>query len=162
MRVRVRVATEGDLGAIVAMERVTPEAPHWSVEVYRAALAREDGSGERVRRVLVAEGEGSEVVGFVVGQVLRLASGEAEGEVESVAVMAEARRRGVGGAMCRELLGWFRAEGVREVGLEVRAGSVGAIALYEALGFVRGGVRRGYYADPVEDAVLMRLEVGGV
>ena len=44
--------------------------------------------------------------------------------------------------------------------LEVRAGSVGAIALYEGLGFVVVGRRRGYYREPVEDALLMRLELG--
>jgi ribosomal-protein-alanine N-acetyltransferase len=41
----------------------------------------------------------------------------------------------------------------------VRAGSAGAIALYERLGFVAVGRRPGYYRSPVEDAVLMRLEV---
>jgi [ribosomal protein S18]-alanine N-acetyltransferase len=46
------------------------------------------------------------------------------------------------------------------VELEVRAGSAGAIALYERLGFVAVGRRPGYYRSPVEDAVLMRLEVG--
>ena len=43
--------------------------------------------------------------------------------------------------------------------LEVRAGSVGAIALYKRLGLVAVGRRPGYYRSPMEDAVLMRLEV---
>ena len=43
--------------------------------------------------------------------------------------------------------------------LEVRAGSAGAIGLYEGLGFVGVGRRRGYYRDPVDDAVLMRLDL---
>jgi [ribosomal protein S18]-alanine N-acetyltransferase len=45
------------------------------------------------------------------------------------------------------------------VELEVRVGSGGAIALYVGLGFVVVGRRGGYYRGPVEDAVLMRLEL---
>jgi ribosomal-protein-alanine N-acetyltransferase len=43
--------------------------------------------------------------------------------------------------------------------LEVRAGSIGAIALYSSVGFVVAGRRRDYYREPVEDALLMRLDL---
>jgi len=46
------------------------------------------------------------------------------------------------------------------VELEVRAGSLGARRLYEGLGFVEVGRRVRYYDEPVDDAVLMRLELG--
>jgi len=45
--------------------------------------------------------------------------------------------------------------------LEVWAGSVGAMALYQGLGFVAAGRRVGYYLKPVEDALLMRLDLSG-
>jgi ribosomal-protein-alanine N-acetyltransferase len=45
------------------------------------------------------------------------------------------------------------------VELEVRASSLGAIALYEALGFVVQGQRTGYYRDPVDNAVLMAMDL---
>jgi ribosomal-protein-alanine N-acetyltransferase len=48
---------------------------------------------------------------------------------------------------------------VRALELEVRAGSGGAIALYAGLGFVVAGRRVGYYREPVEDALLMRLDL---
>jgi [ribosomal protein S18]-alanine N-acetyltransferase len=44
--------------------------------------------------------------------------------------------------------------------LEVREGNEGAIALYRGLGFGVVGRRRGYYREPVEDAVLMQMEFG--
>jgi ribosomal-protein-alanine N-acetyltransferase len=53
---------------------------------------------------------------------------------------------------------WCRGEEVATVELEVRAGSAGAIALYSGLGFVVVGRRVGYYREPVEDALLMRLD----
>ena len=46
-------------------------------------------------------------------------------------------------------------QGIRTVHLEVRAGNYVAVRLYERLGFVKDGIRKGYYTDPVEDAVLM-------
>jgi ribosomal-protein-alanine N-acetyltransferase len=49
---------------------------------------------------------------------------------------------------------------VREVLLEVRESNQAARAFYASLGFVDDGRRRGYYADPVEDAVLLRLRLG--
>jgi ribosomal-protein-alanine N-acetyltransferase len=56
---------------------------------------------------------------------------------------------------------WCREQGAGVVELEVRAGSVGAIGLYEGLGFVATGRRRGYYKEPVEDALLMQMELRG-
>ncbi len=170
--VTVRLADVEDLEAIVGIERATVEAPHWGVEVYRAALVGAAGTGAGVeRRVLVAEiGEADggfveggrsqrsgEVVGFVVGRVVRGEVGAAEGEMESVAVAERWRRQGIAGAMCAELLRWFRGQDVAWVELEVRAGSGAARSLYARLGFLEQGVRRGYYAEPTEDAVLMHL-----
>jgi len=102
---------------------------------------------------MVAEVEGR-VVGFAVGKV---AAGV--GELESVAVAGEARRQGVGRALCVAVMGWCREQGAGTMELEVRAGSVGAIGLYEVLGFVKVGTRRGYYREPVEDALLMQREL---
>jgi ribosomal-protein-alanine N-acetyltransferase len=74
-------------------------------------------------------------------------------------VEAQWQRRGVGEALCRAVLDWCRGEGAEEAELEVRAGSLGARRLYERLGFVEVGRRPGYYENPAEDAVLMRVEV---
>jgi ribosomal-protein-alanine N-acetyltransferase len=75
-------------------------------------------------------------------------------------VLEEARRRGVGGALCGAVVAWCRDAGASLVELEVRAGSSGAVRLYEGLGFVEVGRRTRYYEGPVEDAVLMRVELG--
>jgi ribosomal-protein-alanine N-acetyltransferase len=59
--------------------------------------------------------------------------------------------------LCLAVADWCRDRGARALELEVRAGSVGAIALYDGLGFVVAGRRAGYYREPAEDALLMRL-----
>jgi ribosomal-protein-alanine N-acetyltransferase len=137
-----------DLAAILAVERGS-EGPHWGEEQYREALA--GGEGAVRRRVFVWE----DVVGFAVGMVLE-AGGECEGELEHVAVRAEARRMGVGRALCEAAIGWARGEGAERVRLEVRASNP-AVRMYAGLGFQEVGRRRGYYSGPVEDAVLMEL-----
>ena len=74
-----------------------------------------------------------------------------------VAVVAGLRRAGVGSALCRAVMGWSREQGAQEVMLEVRAGSRAAVALHGRLGFQEIARRPGYYANPVDDAVIMKL-----
>ena len=82
-------------------------------------------------------------------------------ELESVAVDLRARRGGVGRALCGAVMDWCRRQGAAAVELEVRAASGGAIDLYRGLGFVAVGRRAGYYSGPLDDAVLMRLDLVG-
>ncbi|MBB5316686.1 GNAT family N-acetyltransferase [Tunturibacter empetritectus] len=157
---RIRAVNAGDLVGVMRLERATPEAPHWAEAEY-AAIVSSDGSAEAgVRRCLfVAEAKGN-LLGFAVGKVvvsgaLRLA------ELESVAVSASARRVGVGRALCEAVISWCRDQDATEMELEVRAGGVGAVALYQGLGFAVVGQRSGYYRDPTEDALLMQLRLAG-
>jgi ribosomal-protein-alanine N-acetyltransferase len=147
----IRAAVAGDLAAVIALERATVEAPHWGEAEYAAAM---DGGGDYVRRRLfVAEADGV-VIGFAVGKV----AGDLA-ELESVAVDLQMRRGGVGRALCAAVIGWCGDERAAVVELEVRAASAGAIGLYRGLGFVAVGQRPRYYSEPVDDAVLMRLDL---
>jgi ribosomal-protein-alanine N-acetyltransferase len=155
---RIRVAEAADVAGVVALERGIAEAPHWAEGEY-AAMVRADNAGGSVRRCFfVAEAEGR-LLGFAVGKVI---GSDAEGvaELESVAVEESARRGGMGKALCAAVADWSRGQEVKALELEVRAGSAGAIALYGGLGFHVAGRRVGYYREPVEDAVLMRLNLG--
>jgi [ribosomal protein S18]-alanine N-acetyltransferase len=131
-------------------------APHWAEAEY-AGMLREDGGAMR-RRLLVAEGQDG-LVGFAVGKMVGVGPGSVA-ELESVAVRAEARRIGVAMALCAAVVAWCRELGAGTLELEVREGNEAAIGLYSGLGFVVVGRRRGYYREPVEDAVLMRMELG--
>src|SRR5947209_2450434 len=105
VEVHVRAALRDDPGRVVELERSIAEAPHWSEEVYAAMLS--SGTGAVVRCLLVAEGKQGKLAGFVVVEVVRSAvNGWAE--LESLAVAADARRAGVGRALCEEALAWCR------------------------------------------------------
>jgi [ribosomal protein S18]-alanine N-acetyltransferase len=151
--IRVRVATVADLAGVVEMERKIVEAPHWPEGEY-FSIANADGPVKRC--LLVAEAEGR-LLGFAVGKVISSGS-KGVGELESVAVDSAARRGGAGRALCEAVIDWCRRRGAGVMELEVRAGCDGAIALYDGLGFVVVGRRKGYYREPAEDALLMKLE----
>jgi ribosomal-protein-alanine N-acetyltransferase len=75
--------------------------------------------------------------------------------VMNLAVAPEQRRRGIATALLERLFELTVDEGRRGYTLEVRVSNTGAITLYEALGFRARGIRRGYYTDNREDALIM-------
>lgn len=80
-----------------------------------------------------------------------------EAHVTTLAVDEEARRNGVGLRVMNALLEEAKQRGMLCCTLEVRASNEPALALYEKMGFVRAGVRKQYYPDNREDAVIMWL-----
>lgn len=82
-----------------------------------------------------------------------------EVEVLDVTVHEAWRRRGLARALLRLALRRAARAGATRALLEVRRGNAGAIALYRALGFEECGRRRGYYREPVEDAVLLARDL---
>lgn len=168
---RVRQAEAADVAAVILLERRTAEAPHWGEAEYAGiveAAGESELAGGGIRRCLMVGELGDRVVGFAVGKVVNLGvglgvglGGDAMGELESLAVEGSARRMGVGRALYRAVAEWCGGQGAVAIELEVRAGSGGAIALYEGVGFVGVGRRLGYYREPADDALLMRLELVG-
>jgi [ribosomal protein S18]-alanine N-acetyltransferase len=75
--------------------------------------------------------------------------------VMNVAVAPDRQRRGIASALLGRLFELTEDDDRRGYTLEVRVSNAGAIALYERLGFEQRGVRRGYYTDNREDALIM-------
>ena len=78
-----------------------------------------------------------------------------EAHIVTVAVRPDARRRGAGELLVAEALDIARECGARIVTLECRVSNTGAQALYEKYGFTRAGIRKRYYTDNGEDALIM-------
>ena len=78
-----------------------------------------------------------------------------EGDITNVCVREADRRKGIGRKLVERLIGETAKRGVSTWHLEVRQSNESAIRLYESLGFVQDGLRKGYYEAPKEDAVLM-------
>jgi ribosomal-protein-alanine N-acetyltransferase len=84
---------------------------------------------------------------------------DAEWELENVVVAETARRRGVGTLLLEELIAHARSSEGSGIFLEVRQSNQNARALYRRVGFEETGLRKSYYSDPPEDAILCRLSL---
>src|SRR5262249_18233057 len=135
--------------ALLALERQAETAAHWSREHYESVF---EGS-EPARIMLVIE-EG-ELFGFLVARPVG-----PEWEIENIAVVDRARRRGLGAQLLAEFLDLARTGGAEAVFLEVRESNHAARALYENRAFTQSGRRPRYYRSPEEDAILYRLSFG--
>ena len=136
------------------LEQQAETAAHWSQREYEALFAADAPA----RIALVAENEvGSGIVrihGFVIA---RCAPGE--WELENVVVARAQRRLGIGTILIQYLLLCAREQGTTSVLLEVRESNLAARRLYEKLGFCLAGRRPGYYREPPEDALLLKISI---
>lgn len=145
----IRVMTLADIDAVMDIAACLPEAPHWRREAFEGSLNAEDGPR---RVVFVAEDtQTSQLAGFAVASLT-----PPDSELESIAVTSAAQRRGVGRSLWQSLAEVLAAGGASRTFLEVRASNLRAQAFYRSLGFGEVGRRPTYYADPAEDAVILR------
>jgi [ribosomal protein S18]-alanine N-acetyltransferase len=161
--VRVRQASTADIAAIMHLERQSPSAGHWSQNQYEALFSIPGGRQRSERFALLAEDHGGaepEEVSHATSGVLAFLIAhrvDAEWELENIVVAENARRRGVAMRLLGEFIEHVRAQQGAAVFLEVRESNQGARALYRKAGFTETGLRKSYYSNPPEDAILCRL-----
>ncbi len=136
-----------DLPHVLSIERQAFAAP-WSLAMFVLELSKPSGI------CLAAEDEEGQLVGYLVcsrySDIWHLMN---------VAVHPKRHRTGIASALIRSLLAELDPE--PRLTLEVRTTNRDAIALYESFGFTSSGVRRRYYQDTGEDALIMWLGKGG-
>ena len=143
----IRKAKIEDIPAIVGMEARCFSCP-WSEKSFLSELDCADG-------YFAAAEQNGEICGFCVARWF----GD-EGEVFNVCVAPEHRREGIGDALINNALEKAGKSGVKRIFLEVRQSNGAARALYLKHGFQVCGLRKRYYDDPTEDAILMLAEIG--
>ena len=84
-----------------------------------------------------------------------------EGHITNIAVLPEYRGKKIGEQLMTKMLDIMRSKGVKKATLEVRVSNVVAQNMYRKLGFVNGGIRKGYYTDNQEDALVMWVDLNG-
>jgi ribosomal-protein-alanine N-acetyltransferase len=138
--IQVRRLTFADLPEVVAIERRAFTSP-WSLAMFVLELSKPSGI------CLAAEVEG-ELVGYLI-----CSRYDTVWHIMNVAVDPELRRRRIATTLLETLIA--RVERDAQLTLEVRRSNAGAIELYEGFGFRSAGVRRRYYQDNGEDAIVM-------
>jgi [ribosomal protein S18]-alanine N-acetyltransferase len=139
---RIRSLDLTDLDAIERIEQRAYPTP-WSRSMFASELAKPTS-------ICLGAFEGEELVGYIVNSRYVDAW-----HVMNVAVDPVRRRRGVATALLERLFELTSDDERRGYTLEVRVSNDGAIRLYERLGFEPRGIRRGYYTDNREDALIM-------
>lgn len=132
----IRRGEPRDLASLEAIQLASPGAAVWDVSAYLAY------------DLLVAE-MGPTIAGFLCARKLA----DDECELLNIAVAPGQRRHGIGASLLREYLRGFSGT----VFLEVRRSNLGAQKFYKSLNFQEISVRKGYYSDPCEDGVVMKL-----
>ena len=144
MKLDLRKLELRDLNAIEQIER----------DSYPTLWSRAMFAGELAKPSSLSFGAFDPESGVLVGYLVISRYVDAW-HVMNVAVMPSYRRRGVARALLDRLFEVTASDERRGYTLEVRVSNEGAIKLYEAMGFVSRGVRRGYYTDNREDALIM-------
>ncbi|TMQ70594.1 MAG: tRNA (adenosine(37)-N6)-threonylcarbamoyltransferase complex dimerization subunit type 1 TsaB [Candidatus Eisenbacteria bacterium] len=140
--ITIRPMRDEDLPGIVAVERLVFSDP-WPESFFRGELS------ERLVHARVAEREGR-LAGYAVAWL-----GVGSGHLANLAVTPDQRRRGVARALLADLFEEAGRRGVESLTLEVRASNFEAQGLYFAHGFRLAGLRRAYYRDTGEDALVL-------
>ena len=154
--VSITQMSEHDLLEVVELEE-TSGLSRWGWAAYYAEL-----QGDNKHLMLVArlparneQQHSPNLAGYIVARI-----GAEELHINNVAVREGHRRRGLGRSLLDHVLAEARRAGVTRAFLELRAGNSAALALYESCGFKVTSRRVRYYSDPVEDALVMIIDLG--
>lgn len=141
--------TEAHLDGVMVIENLSFKIP-WS----RNAFVDELTTNQMA--VYVVAVSGKETIGY--GGLWRILD---EGHITNIAVHPEFRRCGAGSLIMEKLLEICDMDGIRSLTLEVRKSNIAAQKLYQKYGFKAEGVRKGYYSDTGEDALIMWRHTAG-
>ena len=144
MMIEFRKLKLRDLNTIEEIERTSYPTP-WSRSMFAGELAKPSSIC-----LGAFESEREELVGYLI--ISRYVDAW---HVMNIAVAPEYRRRGIARSLMERLFDVTARDARRGYTLEVRVSNEAAIRLYEELGFKARGIRRGYYTDNREDALIM-------
>ena len=131
------------LRSVLRIEAMAYPRP-WSASLFMSELALRGTRAYHVAKV------GAVVVGYC-GLML----GTEDGHVTTIAVDPAWQRRGIASRLMLNMARLARERGARNLTLEVRVGNTGAQALYHRFGYAPAGIRKNYYSETNEDALVM-------
>lgn len=148
MMIRYRKMTVEDVEAVHAIEVESFPTP-WSLDSFHYEMRVNPYAN-----YIVAEDETGAIVGYC-GMWIVIDSAQ----ITNVAVTKKARGQGIGEGLMREAMRVAKEQKAEMMSLEVRVSNTVAQNLYRKLGFQEGGIRKGYYTDNHEDALVMWVKL---
>ena len=138
----IRRMTMADVDGVAAVEAATFPTP-WSRDAFASEMKN------AAARYLVAEKDGK-IIGYAGAWIII-----DESHITNIAVLSDCRGQGIGRALTAGLMQYLSNLGAAYATLEVRKSNTVAQNLYVSLGFIKLGVRKRYYEDNGEDALIM-------
>jgi [ribosomal protein S18]-alanine N-acetyltransferase len=154
--VGIRRANSSDIPAMIALDRQTVTAAHWSEQQYQRLFAPTD-SAVSSAIAFVAEDEPEEKKICKAQAFLIAHQVDAEWELQNLVVSPSHRQQGIATGLVEELVEAIRDRKGAVIFLEVRESNQAARSLYKKLGFEETGLRKSYYSNPPENAIICRL-----
>jgi len=136
---------EKDLPSVIEIENISYPNP-WQLSSFKGEIENKPISNPYVIVFKPLE----KIIGYIIYWHIRN-----EVQISNIAISPDYRQMGVGEGVLRRILLKMRRKGVEFVFLEVRPSNLAARSLYEKMGFTMLGLRRGYYRNPSEDAIIM-------
>ena len=145
--VTIRLMEERDLDAIMEVEKQCFTVP-WSREAFYNELHQ-----NRFAHYLILEEEGN-VIGYCGAWLV-----VDEAHITNIAVLPAYQGRGLGKVLLTSMMEECKLRAIERMTLEVRESNLVAQSLYRKLGFVEGAIRKNYYSDNQEDAIVMWVNI---
>ena len=145
--VTIRLMEERDLDAIMEVEKQCFTLP-WSREAFYNELHQ-----NRFAHYLVLE-EDDNVIGYCGAWLV-----VDEAHITNIAVLPAYQGRGLGKVLLSSMIEECKLRAIERMTLEVRESNLVAQSLYKKLGFVEGAIRKNYYSDNQEDAIVMWVNI---
>jgi ribosomal-protein-alanine acetyltransferase len=146
------------------LERESRSSGHWSLKHYESFFGTTTAELSENFVVVVEDPSKSKSLTvfappFPIIAYLAAHRVDSDWEVQYIAVAKEFRRHGVGTRLMSDFISYVQSTGGSRIFLEVRESNQSARRLYSTLGFEETGLRKSYYANPPEDAILYRLSL---
>ena len=141
-KIKVATMSRSDVDEVMQIEKECP-VECWNKTNYEESLKNP------AYDILVAKSE-NEILGFV-----SMYAAVDEGYICNIAVRKAAQNQGIGTRLITKTMELSKAKNLKFLSLEVRESNVNAIAFYEKLGFANLGVRKNFYSNPSEHAIIM-------
>jgi [ribosomal protein S18]-alanine N-acetyltransferase len=148
---KIRTMISKDLESVLSIEKASFPAP-WTRNMFQQEL---DLSFSRHFIISKVDAQGnSQLIGYIIFWIVH-----DETQLQRIAVKSNLRGQGIGSLLIREMIRICALEGVAKGTLEVRSSNETALLLYRKFGFFVDGVRKGYYTDTREDALIMSFKI---
>ena len=144
--IKISLISENDIAAVAALEKeIFSDA--WSEKSIRETY-------EQSHALIIGAWEEETLTGYVIFYYVL-----DEGEIARIAVAPQCRRKGVAARLFTGVLKECEKKEITKIMLDVRISNEPAIAFYKKHGFIEDGIRKGFYEQPKEDALLMSKEI---